>query len=236
MENYIFNCYLKWLKDEKKKEGNIFKRISKLTITANVLIASMIIVLAAIIVLFVLEYYGLIAIDWIYLPLFLESIIGAITYVYTSRYEIDHSYDNLSEYKAFCQKLSIMLSSKQISNPSFLSDIIERIDTRIENMNSRIKMIYDRVHKIMELLIIPIALSVIGSILDNQPDTQMVLDNIISIMMTILLIYAILGGGCCFVINLTIAKKKEKYMLFKCDLQSILDFDICHKSIIQLEE
>lgn len=91
-------------------------------------------------------------------------------------------------------------------------------------------MIYDRVHKIMELLIIPIALSVICSIIDNQPDSQMVLNNIIYIMMTILLVYAILGGGCCFFVNLTIAKKKEKYMLFKSDLQSILDFNECNKN------
>lgn len=174
MENYIFNCYLNWLKKKKKEEGNIFKRISKLTLFANILIALLVVVLVSVIVVFILAYLSVINVNWVLLPLIVEGIVGVITYIYTSHYEIDHSYDNLTEYKLYCKNLYDELCTHSISNRSFLSEIIKRIDTRVENMNNRIKMIYDRVHKIMELLIIPIALSVICSIIDNQPDSQMV--------------------------------------------------------------
>lgn len=135
MENYIFNCYLNWLKKKKKEEGNIFKRISKLTLFANILIALLVVVLVSVIVVFILAYLSVINVNWVLLPLIVEGIVGVITYIYTSHYEIDHSYDNLTEYKLYCKNLYDELCTHSISNRSFLSEIIKRIDTRVENVS-----------------------------------------------------------------------------------------------------
>ncbi len=83
METYIFNCYYKWLKDNREREGNIFKRISNLTIFAKVLIAFLLITLVAGVAVFVLSYSGIIHENYILIPVIVEGILGVITYLYT---------------------------------------------------------------------------------------------------------------------------------------------------------
>ncbi len=81
----------------------------------------------------------------------------------------------------------------------------------------------------MELLIIPISLSFIGFILERYNDVQALLDGVLSTLVIKLLIYAILGGVCSLIINITIKTKLENIIQFKTDLQSVIDFDICNK-------
>lgn len=51
----------------------------------------------------------------------------------------------------------------------------------------------------------------------------------IMIIMSVIFIYAIVGGIVCLLINLTIKSKQEKYIQFKCDLQSVVDFNRCDR-------
>ena len=105
METYIFNCYSKWIKD---REGSIIKQMSRLTIFARILIVSLVVALVGIIVTYILMYN--MVIDQIYLLIFLgvEGLIAFITYIYTSRYEVAHSYTSLSQYKGYCKKLTFL--------------------------------------------------------------------------------------------------------------------------------
>lgn len=88
MENYILNCYLKWLK---QRNGTIFKQLSKLTMTANVLIILLFSMLFILFVLTILAFYKWVDPNVIYIPMILEIITGIVSYIYTSRYEIDQS-------------------------------------------------------------------------------------------------------------------------------------------------
>lgn len=82
MENYILNCYLKWLK---QRNGTIFKQLSKLTMTANVLIVLLFSMLFILFVLTILAFYKCVDPNVIYTPMILEIITGIVSYIYTSR-------------------------------------------------------------------------------------------------------------------------------------------------------
>lgn len=84
MEEYILNCYKKWLQD---KKGNIAKQLSRLTITANVLVISLFVTLAAIIITFFLVGFKVINEAWVFVPVLLEVIIDVVSYAYISKHE-----------------------------------------------------------------------------------------------------------------------------------------------------
>jgi len=226
METYIFNCYSKWIKD---REGSIIKQMSRLTIFARILIVSLVVALVGIIVTYILMYNKII--DQIYLLIFLgvEGLVALITYFYTSRYEVAHSYTSLSQYKGYCKELLQMLKDNEVANSELITDIIERVNKHIEKMDNKISAFGERVHKFMELLVIPIAITILGGLFNGQEDSQIISSNIIMIVMSVIFIYAIVGGIVCLLINLTIKSKQEKYIQFKCDLQSVVDFNRCDR-------
>lgn len=78
MENYILNCYFKWLK---QRNGTIFKQLSKLTMTANVLIV-LLFMLFILFVLTILAFYKCVDPNVIYTPMILEIITGIVSYIY----------------------------------------------------------------------------------------------------------------------------------------------------------
>lgn len=221
MENYILNCYLKWLK---QRNGTIFKQLSKLTMTANVLIILLFSMLFILFVLTILAFYKCVDPNVIYTPMILEIITGIVSYIYTSRYEIDQSYSNLQHYKKYCDELYEMLSHNHISSYSFICEVINRLERKIEILNKKIESIHGRVNKLMEMLIIPLSLSIIGTFLDNQDDKQSIVMYVFTILVGVGFIYIILAGSVYLISNLTIKKQQEKYMQLANDLQSIVDF------------
>ncbi len=231
MEYYIFNCYLKWLKDRK---GNIFKCMSRLTWFANVLIVLLVCSLLAGIVLAILSYFHVIDDCYTIIPIAVEGIVGLTTYIYTSNYEISHSYTNFTQYHSYCEDLYQMLCDSNITDHDYLIEVISRINMQIEDMNDRIAMYYGRIHKFMELLIVPVSLCILSEMLNQNANSQAIIVNVIFVLLGVLITYAVLGIGVCVYVNLTIKKKLERYMQFKCDLQGVIDFKKCDNTVAKV--
>lgn len=117
-----------------------------------------------------------------------------------------------------------MLSHNHISSYSFICEVINRLERKIEILNKKIESIHGRVNKLMEMLIIPLSLSIIGTFLDNQDDKQSIVLYVFTILVGVGFIYIILAGSVYLISNLTIKKQQEKYMQLANDLQSIVDF------------
>lgn len=194
--------------------------------TANVLIVLLFSMLFILFVLTILAFYKCVDPNVIYTPMILEIITGIVSYIYTSRYEIDQSYSNLQHYKKYCDELYEMLSHNHISSYSFICEVINRLERKIEILNKKIESIHGRVNKLMEMLIIPLSLSIIGTFLDNQDDKQSIVMYVFTILVGVGFIYIILAGSVYLISNLTIKKQQEKYMQLANDLQSIVDFEI----------
>lgn len=230
MEEYIFNCYKKWVKEQ---NGNISKQLSRLTKAANALIILLVVTMAAIIITYILSVCNVINVVWITIPALLEAIIGIISYVYTSKYEINHSDNALNEYQQYCDNLSDMLTERNITSRPFLEEIIGRYKVLIDDSSKKIERNQDRINKVMQILIIPVFLAVLGNLLSMQTDAQSAIETGIALSFVIAFIYFIGFYPVYIYNNLTIKKRQNNYKQFVTDLQGIIDFERCETSLIE---
>lgn len=222
MEEYILNCYKKWLKD---KKGNIAKQLSRLTITANVLVISLFVTLAAIIITFFLVGFKVINEAWVFVPVLLEVIIGIVSYAYTSKHEIEHSKDELDKYKEHCRRLSLELKDKHITNHAFIQEIIDRCKNLISESNRTIERNQDNTIKAMQILIIPLSLEVLKEIINRQSDLLEVIEAWFTSLMAIATLCLLVAWSVYMCISLTIKKRQNDYKQMARDLQGIIDLD-----------
>lgn len=228
MEEYIFNCYKKWIKDE---NGSIAKRLSRLSRTANVLVVSLFVVLAAIIIAFLLVFCGVIREYWLIYAFAAELIISVISYIYTSRYAIKHSGEALNDYHQYCNDLDTMLSERGIKSRQFLEEIISRYKAINNNTNKKMEQNHDRINQAMKILVIPISVAVLGELLKKQGDPQSVVALGMMLILGIIVLYVIAFWSIYMFNNVVIRERQSQYMQFVTDLQSIIDFEKCDSSI-----
>lgn len=217
MENYILNCYTKWLKD---KQGNILKRISKLTIVAIILIVLLFFTLGfAVFFLFTNNECVL------YVAAF-EVVLGVVSYIYTDKYEIKHSFNDFEKYKTHCTELKKMLINKTQINESFIPVIIARLQMKIDVLELKSKTNYEHVHKLMQLLVLPVILVMLEGIIGEQ-SVEFAMGYGFTMISMLLIVYGILFGVISLYNGAVIKRQQEKYQQLVEDLQSILDLETC---------
>lgn len=225
METFIFNCYKKWLKD---RNGSFFKRLSGLTILAKMLLLLLLISLIGFFVVAWLVSNKKIDGKWLFAPTVMELLSCAAMYIYTSLYEVSNSYNDFDKYKSYCMDLSFMLSTYHISN-EIIIEIIDRYQKTIDNMNKNIAQNYERINKVMQMLLLPISLAILGALLK----LDMKEESILGYGVTFFLIIAFVYGVACFVAficNEITKSKQDTYKLFVNDLQSIIDLEKCNSA------
>lgn len=220
METFIFNCYKKWLKD---RNGSFFKRLSGLTILAKILLLFLEISLVGFLVIAWLVYDKKIDVKWLFAPAIIELLSCAAMYIYTSQYEISNSYNDFDNYKSYCMDLNFMLSTYHISH-EIIIEIIDRYQKTIESMNKNMAQNYERINKVMQMLLIPISSAILGALLKLDIKEE----SILGYGITFFLIIAFVYGLACFVAficNEITKSKQDTYKLFVNDLQSIIDLE-----------
>lgn len=229
MENYIFNCYKKWLKDQ---NGSIAKQLSKLNKIARFLVAALFIVLAAVLVTYFLSFFKIIDEIWVFVNALIEVAIGIAAYIYTSKYEINHSDDEFKNYFEYCKNLSTVFAERKILSYSFIRELIGRYKVIIDDSNKKIERNQDRIDKYMQILIIPLFLAVLSKMLDMQADAQSAISAGISAALGIAFLYLIIVLPVNMYNNIAIKNRQNNYKQLVNDLQSIIDFKIA----VPLEE
>lgn len=220
MDNYILNCYMKWLKD---RNGSIKKQLSRLTVTAIVLIILLCLIMIVGIVFCCLQS------ELIIIPAIAEVIVGIISYVYTDRFEIKYSSSKFKTYKEHCSSLKKMLATEGIINDDFISEIINRFTKKIDSIEAKAEKNYENLNRFMQVLVIPLAAAVLGTGLKLGTDMQVTILYGAIIIVAILISYAA-AFTAVTMYNVIIKSRQNKYRQLVEDLQSILDLEVCDHS------
>lgn len=218
IENIIFNYYMKWLK---QNQGNIVKQFSRLTITANILITLIFGSMLAVIVFMLIN-----KVDWVIYPAIVEVIVGIITYFYTDNYLIERSDDEFDKFKEDCESLKRWLAAKGITSMELISDLINRFKKKVDDLDKKMEDNKVQTHNLLQTLIIPFIVAVLGVILEKS-DMQAAINDGISMLFLAVIVYVILVFGVNSYNNIVIRRQQNKYRQLISDFQSILDFEYC---------
>lgn len=216
MELLLYRSYLKYLKDNRTPVSKALKRIPKLMIV--LLVALILSTICAVVVLYIEKIR-----QYFFVPLGVEAIVSLIIFSYAQHYEIKNSDKDIKEHKKYCEALYIWLKKSLISvEPKDIVELKSRMDNRLEKYAETQQRTTDIIMRFIQTLIIPVILTVLTVILNNQIDISVILAyGIVAIMLLCFFIVSIFG----FVsfINLIRKNEYEKMNSFSKDLQSILD-------------
>lgn len=223
MENYIFNCYQKWLKDEK---GNIFQQFLKCNRVVKILIILLFIPLIVMMVSCVFLFNTKSELWTIILAIATLAELGAsiLAYVYTNRYDIDNSSNDLEFHRKRCGELNKFLAECHVSH-SLVIKIVDRYKAVIDDIETKMKSNYERINKVMQIVLIPLSAAILGELIKEQ-DADSVLNYGVLCLFIIGIIYGILFLPI-FLYNNVLSDIQSKYRCFVNDLQSVLDFEEC---------
>lgn len=220
MENYIFNCYKKWLEEE---EGDLFKQIFKIPVMARVLF---ILLLAGLILFCIILGRSIYGKNDTILTLFLSFVYTALCIIfsiYTEKYQVKHSRDGLKNYKKYCKDMKDAVLTENDISEKIIPALIEKYQTMNNSIDEKIRQSHEHIHKFMEMLLIPISASILGALLNKSVNASEILSFGLSGTVIILIIYASIFLVL-FVYDISMKFSQEKYKQFITDLQSILDF------------
>ena len=216
MELLLYRSYLKYLKDNRIPVSKALKRIPKLMIV--LLVALILSAISAVVFLYIEQIR-----QYFFVPLGVEAIVSLIVFSYAQHYEIKNSDKDIKEHKKYCEALYIWLKKSLISvEPKDIVELKSRMDSRLEKYAETQQRTTDIIMRFIQTLIIPVILTVLTVILNNQIDIGVILAyGIVAIMLLCFFIVTIFG----FVsfINLIRKNEYEKMNSFSKDLQSILD-------------
>lgn len=227
MERILFNCYLKWLREQ---NGDLFKRILKLPILAKLLISMLIASLVAIIVMALLD------IDVIIIPLVIEILTCLVTYLYTDHYEIKYSEQELDNYRIHCNAFKEMLLEKDFCfSEAFCCDLRNRYVEKVNVNNKKVENNRITLGKWVKTLLVPVVLAVFGLMLKPEAnyETAMGVGMTITFLFMISFIIAFIVIE---IMNLCIKSKNSEYQHLIDDLQGMIDFKICSDSLQSFDE
>lgn len=216
MELLLYRSYLKYLKDNRVPMSKAFKKMPKIMVALLIiLLLSAISVIVVICIEKIRVYF--------YAAIAIEVTIAFAVFLYGQHYEIKNSDQDIKEYETYCSNLFVWLKNTSVSVAR--KDIIElksRIVYRLEKYEQKQQRTYDVAIRFIQVLIIPIVLTILTVVLNKQIDISMIFAyGFIAIM--ILSFLAVTLFGFISFVNLIRKNEFEKMKSFVNDLQGILD-------------
>lgn len=230
MDEYLFNCYLKW---QRERYGNIFKQLHKIGVVMRIILITTCILILSVVVFVVLESTGIITTNCSLFLMIITMILFIILKVYTDHYIVKNSYTHFDNYKEYCRAFKDWLIEHGIEGKELVLTIMERKKEALNIMDDRISKNNDRVNKVMQILIIPIALSMLGTILNIQTDINLIIEIGMQFLILILFIYLLCSFFVSVFNNVIIKQKQDDTIGFVNDLQSIIDLKLYDNSLVE---
>lgn len=216
MELLLYRSYLKYLKDNRVPMSKAFKKMPKtMVLLLIILLLSVISVILVICIEKIRMYF--------YAAIAIEITIAFAVFLYGQHYEIENSGQDIKEYETYCNNLFVWLKNTSVSVER--KDIIElksRMINRLEKYEQKQQKTYDVAIRFIQVLIIPIVLTILTVVLNKQIDISLIFAyGFIAIM--VLSFLAITLFGFISFVNLIRKNESEKMKSFANDLQGILD-------------
>ncbi len=216
MELLLYRSYLKYLKNNRMPMSKAFKKMPK---TMVALLIILLLSAISVIVVICIEKIRI----YFYAAIAIEVIIAFAVFLYGQHYEIKNSDQDIKKYKTYCTNLFLWLTNTSVSVEK--KDIIElknRMVNRLEKHEQKQQRTYDVAIRFIQVLIIPIVLTVLTVVLNKQIDISLIFAyGFIAIM--ILSFLAVTSFGFISFFNLIRKNESEKMKSFVNDLQGILD-------------
>ena len=215
MDSVLFFTYLKW---RKEKTDGVFAKLRKLPIKAIMLIVGMIICAAVATVVVILFNQ---CIEVAYIVAAIELILCIISMFYSERIYIDRSEQDYKDYKDYCKEFYKWLVLHDCPDKKSISKLKNRIHKKQMDIHAEIEKSRERIDKWLQILLIPIVLSIIGSIFNNQygMDTKLIYTT--AIVIVFVSIYMVLLGAD-NISNVFYNMRESQYQSFINDLQGVL--------------
>lgn len=230
MDEYLFNCYLNW---QRERYGNIFKQLHKIGAVMRIILITTCIIMVSVVIFTVLEYTGIIATNCSLLLMIISIILFVIVKFYTDHYMVKNSYTRLDNYIEYCKLFKDWLIEHGIEDRGLVFAILKREKDTLNMMDDRILKNNERVNKVMQILIIPVALSMLGTILNIQTDIHLIFEIGGHFLILILLMYLLCSFFVSVFNNFIIKQKKDDIIGFVNDLQSIIDLKLYDNSFLE---
>ena len=230
MDEYLFNCYLKW---QRERYGNIFKQLHKIGVVMRIILITTCILILSVVVFVVLESTGIITTNCSLFLMIITMILFIILKVYTDHYIVKNSYTHFDNYKEYCRSFKDWLIEHGIEDKELVLTIMERKKEALNIMDDRISKNNDRVNKVMQILIIPIALSMHGTILNVQTNINIITEIGMQFLIFVLFIYLLCSFFVSVFNNVIIKQKQDDTIGFVNDLQSIIDLKLYDNSLVE---
>lgn len=158
-----------------------------------------------------------------------EALICIALYVYIERYQIKNSSCALEKRLNYCKKLSLWLSDNMSLTDDAIELLYKRLIEQINAQNADHKEQNNRVDKWIQVLVIPVILSIISSLISKQTDFSDMMTVTISLMFIILMIYFFIWIVRC-ILWFPTKRKNEQMKFFANDLQDIMDLKILNNT------
>ena len=231
MDEYLFNCYLKW---QRERYGNFFKQLHNIGVVMRIILITTCILILSLVVFAVLESAGIITTNYSLLLMIITIILFVILKLYTDHYMVKNSYTHFDNYKEHCRSFKDWLIEHGIEDKKLVLTIIKRKKEALNIMDDRILKNNERVNKVMQILIIPVALSMLGTILNIQTDTNLIIEIGVQFLILVLLMYLLCSFFVSVFNNVIIKQRQDNIIGFVNDLQSIIDLNLYDNSLVEI--
>lgn len=216
MELLLYRSYLKYLKDNRVPMSKAFKKMPKTMFSLLIILLLSVISVILVICIEKIRMY-------FYAAIAIEVTIAFSVFLYGQHYEIKNSDQDIKKYKTYCTNLFLWLTNTSVSVER--KDIIElknRMVNRLEKHEQKQQRTYDVAIRFIQVLIIPIVLTVLTVVLNKQIDISLIFAYGFIAIMVLSFLAVTLFGFIAFV-NLIRKNEFEKMKSFVNDLQGILD-------------
>lgn len=219
MEEFLFQCYLKYLKEMKKDKSNPFGRFGlfKLSLPYIVLLSlEFCLVLILVILSFLCSNYTFHFVLASFLCTFLLSR-------YTDYIIINKSVARLSVYKAHCSALVDWMDEKceVVLDNNLIERLIPRLERLAEDEKQKEEKSQKRTDDMFRFVLIPVILLILTEIVKGQ-DLIIITSYSVTVLTTFFAIYSIVQNS--LQIRFFFSQQRaEKLRLFISDLRSISD-------------
>lgn len=227
MHNMLFYNYLKVQNSNKQ---NFLKDLLKTPLSAKLLLLALIVTGFSV---FISVYINKTA---YFIALLLEIVLCLIVHIYTERFTINNSDIRIEDYinrsketLAWLKGIGVVVTNENIE------DILQRTIKTIEKMENKRSGWINRIEKWIQVILIPVALSIFSYLLDNTSNWENIIYNSVAIVFLVLTIIVVVA--CFFNVCSFFNKRKiEQYKYFAHDLQGVLDCQLNNKVLKEIEK
>lgn len=222
MEEYIFNCYMKY---QKENNPDVSKKLKSLPRELRLLILLLIGSVIGGLATFFLGNESFASAF-----LLLETVLSFVFYWRFENYRIKVSDKSIEKHKEYCSNIANWLKTIDIKTDEHIQLVYTRVTERISKINNEREKSVNRLEKWVQVLAVPILICIISEIIKSDVDINVAIANSFVVIIISALIFSFIYIS--HILKwLPIKRNIVQMQYFADDLRSILDYRFISRKI-----